>query len=375
MGCVFLDLKIDATAGSARPAVEEGEAVATHGGASAHLVVEAGGERVGVLRAFPDKLQPAGLAVTILGQFQRTVVEQGAAGGVSARRQGGGVGQRGAEDCSAQTVGGGPGGAGSRDRKCSRNARHHRVGGGAGEDRRPRSKGQAEELGRGAIGVGGHQVKCLHAGVVGGGGCAGDDPRGRIERQPGGQCAVGGDAQVVDRVAAGDCGTGPGAEGKLPVRAVGRVDLAGQIHPQFLDAVVAHGEHIGAVELDLDRLGRAGEGDRGRSDYTSGAAPSDIDPWVGGDFDEVDRKAVVGARGHQTVLVVAGGGRDDAVVKAGAVASAGGICFVIEGGGEGTGAARAQLGQDQGSIKAVTARIEHQRPLAEGGGAPGLPIV
>ena len=139
-------------------------------------------------------------------------------------------------------------------------------------------------------------------------------------------------------------GSSASAQGELPVRAVGGIDLVGQIHPQFFDAVVANSQDVGGVELDLDRLGRVDVAERGRTDDCTGtgAAPGDINPWAwaAGEFDEVDRKAGVFAHSHQPVLVVVIG-RDEAIVKARTIATAGSISFIIERGGEGARAVRA----------------------------------
>ena len=273
---LFIEVDAQALGGVAGGAVVEADAGAADRGAAAHLVVEAGGKRRGVLRALAQELNRAGLAGDILRQFQRADVELGAAVDGGASGQGAGVGQRGADEgLGGDTVGGGADAAGCRDGETGVHARQHRLGGRAGEDRPTGSEVQAKELVGGAVRVGGDEVEDLFAGGTGGGGGAADDAGGGVERQPRGQHAIGDDRQVVDRVAAlVDAAVG-GTHGELPIGAIGGVDPAGQVHAEEARAVVADGEEVSGVERDFHRLGSVAVGDGYRADES--AVPAHLD--------------------------------------------------------------------------------------------------
>ena len=248
-------------------AVVEADAGAAHRGAAAHLVAEACGKRIRVLRALTQELHPTCLAGDILREFKRAGIEPGAAVDGGASGQGAGVGQRGSDQgLGRNAVGGGASGTGCRNGESGCHAGQHRIGVRAGEDRPTRSEVQREGLAGDAIGVGGDQIKYLRARVVRRDGGAADDAGSGVECQACGQHAVGDDGKVIDRVAAGVGGGVAGAQPELIVGTVGCVDLASQVHVKDLGVIVADVEEVGAIDRDLHQLGPVAEGDGRRGD-------------------------------------------------------------------------------------------------------------
>ena len=97
-------------------AVVEADVAAAYGGASAHLVVEAGRKCCGVLITLAQELNPAGLIVRILGEFNRAAIESAIAIDIGAGGQGSSVRQRGADQgLGRHAVGGGAGAPCGRD--------------------------------------------------------------------------------------------------------------------------------------------------------------------------------------------------------------------------------------------------------------------
>ena len=114
---LFSEVDPQALGGVAGGAVVEADAAAAYGGAAAHLVVEAGRKCRGILITLAQELNPAGLIVRILGEFNRAAIESAIAIDVGAGGQAAGVDQRGGADqgLGRHAVGGGAGAAGCCD--------------------------------------------------------------------------------------------------------------------------------------------------------------------------------------------------------------------------------------------------------------------